>query len=479
MEPIILSGKKGREPMKRKNLFTIAIPVITVAVFMLGAYGLYVFRRGLTPPDNLPPYMKTIYGTLRRQGVKIVYTPKITVPDLQKVSDPYKPPFRRNIPANWITTEFRMKSRFGPIEFFNANYVVLYKFDPVVKRNVIAIYKKKNPNSPIPKHLSLSDYELVKTLDKASNGGANMDLRFSDDFKYIAWLAGSDKNNTKLTEWVYDVPHNKIIKVFSFENKIDNISEGFSTANSKFLVLNFDYYNPSHEGKDRNLTDKYIVYLIIYDIEKEKPIFTLKSSKFFYDYSALINNYLYVSKLSVHDFLSRDSNFIGNDIVRIDIRTKKEKTIIPKIANTSIDITNNIGSKFLLIPHQKNYLFFDIWLFDTKANTLTCNLRVKTETDTSAYVFPSLTDKGIMCYSLPNNPPVNGGTNELDWFYNWKLKKLYYTGIGCFRIRKKPAILECPKWIEDVMNLQPPIVDYGGKKDREKGYITWLLVCPP
>ncbi|MEF3244858.1 MAG: hypothetical protein K6343_02590 [Caldisericaceae bacterium] len=453
--------------------------------------------------NNLPQYVKDFSSIFSKKDIKISYDP-IEVKPASPPDKPY-PVHKRTIPENWIDGELRwyVGKPTNPTDFLETS-IVEFKGDfilestvdrnfkappshPKAKKPIYKLYKRKNLNAPLPKTITNSDFELIKTLDKEEEQGVlpqNQLAELSD--KFVIWSSASFEFTQEWTIWGYDITNDTIFEIYS-HNDAEKDFEPIEIPHYNIIeeenILIIDITGDDKEGQLKNK-------IIFYDLEKRKIAKEFESNSYkrqylrsWWDPPSLysINGYLYGERFYLDNSKNILNEYILSDIIKVNLTTFEEETVIERspfrLVSTSSD------GKLSLVPYVKNGLCHDIWIWDIKENKISClekicyseahSLPPETSSDIpSAPPEISLCNKGIQ-YSYREERT----SEECVTFYSYKEKRVYYDYDslgeyidmeGRFLMYKSPYALFNP----------PPPFDYPGKEDILKGYQTFLIVKP-
>lgn len=494
---------------KMKKVNFIYFLVVSFSVFALLFVSCGKSSPAVVPPsnpvsqeNNLPQYVNDFSPIFKEKGIKILYNP-IEVKPAPPPDKPY-PIHERTIPENWIEDELQwyVGKSTDPTDFlettivdFRKDFILESTVDtnfkaplsrPNAKKTIYKLYKRKNPNIALPKKITNSDFELIKTLDKVEGQGTwpqNQLAKLSD--KFIVWSASSNETTTQWTIWGYDLANDKIFQVYSYKD----IEKEFAPISVPPYNIVSDKNYIVIDIMGSTLEDVFKEKIVFYDLVNRKVIKEIEDTTYKRQYFQKwwdplihsIDGYIYGEKFYLDNSKNISSPYILSDIERLNLTTWEEETVIPK--TTFRLLSSSLDGKLCLVPYIENYLCHDIWIWNVRTKTIECLEKVcyseasSIPPETQINV-PSAKPEISLCVKGVNYFYYEEATQEeCKTFYSYKNKEAYYdydslTGFidneGRFLMCKSPYALFNP----------PPPFDYPGKEDILEGYQTYLIVKP-
>lgn len=493
----------GKMKNNKNKLFFLVI-LFSIFAILFTSCGKIVIPPDSPNPEenNLPQYLKDFSSAFKEKGIEIAYSP-LDVKPAPPPNKPY-PIYESTIPNNWIEGELQwyVGKSTDPTDFlettivdFKKDFILESTVDtnfkaplsrPNAKKTIYKLYKRKNPNIVLPNKITNSDFELIKTLDKVEGQGTwpqNQLAKLSD--KFVVWSASSNETTTQWTIWGYDLANDEIFQIYSYKD----IEKEFRPADIPLYNIVSDkellIIDITGTSKDKMLKNKVIFYdLVNRGIAKEIEDNIYKRQYFRKWWDPLIysiDDYIYGEKFYLDNNKNISSPYILSDIVRLNLTTWEEETVIPKTPFRLL--SSSPDGKLCLVPYVENYLCHDIWIWNVKENEMNCLEKIcyseapPISPEISSHV-PSAPPGVSLCIKGVNYTYYEERTHEeCETFYSYKNKEAYYdydslTGFidneGRFLMYKSPYALFNP----------PPPFDYPGKEDILEGYQTYLIVKP-
>jgi len=442
------------------------------------------------PPseENTPPqYVEDFSTVFTKQGLKFIYKPVFLKP-LPPVEKPYTI-YEKDFPDSWIQNEFKWHNNKSSPGIFNGKYlletVFVKKSKSSPERTIFRLYKLKWNSKNLPKVITNSDFELVTTLDKAGEGPFPQNLIPEVSQRFVVWSASADEMTLRWSIWAYDILRNETFCVYSYKDAEKEFEPMRIPEYNIIPEKNFLLIDLTGNGKKGSPLNKEIFY----DLVNRKILKEIDDSIYKRQYTFMwapplhsIDDYLYGELFYLDYDKNYDKNFSGqypgpyilSDIIRINLNTFTEETVFQKNPFRILALSHS--GKIALTPYVKSYPFHDIWIWDTKENTMRCYLKVSLE----GSITPLDDMKPYVSFLEPAGFLYAGGgdlSEEHHTFFSFKENKAYYTtprflelefgDTGEFAIYKSPY---------DLLPLPP--FDYPGKEDRLKGYETFLIIKP-